>query len=248
VTIPSVERSPQLYARLGGLLYLAIIGFGLFGELVARGPFVVSGDATGTVNAIAASQQLWRTGIAGDLMMHVFDVPVIVVLYLLLRPVSESLALLATFFNLVQTAVLAANKLSLLVPVFLLEDAGYLKAFSPEQLHALSYLAVKAHGYGFGVGLIFFGFGCLVRGYLIFRSGYLPRAIGLLVAVAGLSYLVNSFSLLLAPSFAASIFPAVLVPAFVGELFLCLWLVVKGVNMEQWARRVAAGPHGGRTD
>jgi hypothetical protein len=241
MTMPSVERSPQFYARLGGLLYVVIIAFGLFGELAARGPLVVSGDATGTVNAIAASQQLWRTGVVADLLMHVLDVPVIVVLYLLLRPVSKSLALLATCFNLVQTAVLAANKLSLLVPVFLLEDAGYLKAFSPEQLHALSYLAVKAHGYGFGIGLIFFGFGCLVRGYLIFKAGYLPRAIGLLVAIAGLSYLVNSFALLLAPSFAASIFPAVLVPAFVGELSLCLWLIVKGVNVKQWAQRVAAG-------
>ncbi len=238
MAISTVERSPQVYARLGGLLYLAIIVFGLFGESFVRGTLVVSGDATATANAISTSQFLWRTGIVGDLLMHVCDVPVIVVLYLLLRPVSESLALLATLINLIQTAVLVANKLNLLVPLFLLEDAGYLKAFSPEQLHALSYLAIKTHGYGFGIGLIFFGFACLVRGYLIFRSGYFPKTMGLLMLAAGLSYLINSFALLLAPAFATAIFPGVLLPAFVGELSFCLWLIVKGVNIKQWQQRV----------
>lgn len=228
-----VERSPQRYARLAGFLYLAIILLGSFGELFVRGTLVVSGDAAATADNILHSPFLWRAGIAGDLLMHVFDVPVILILYFLLRPVSRSLALLATLINLVQTAVLVANKLNLLLPLFLLEDAGQLKSFSAEQLHALSYLAIKAHGVGFGIGLIFFGVACLVRGYLIFRSGYFPRPLGVLVFVAGLSYLTNSFALLLAPSIAASIFPGVLIPAFVGELSFCLWLIVKGVDLEQ---------------
>ena len=168
--------------------------------------------------------------------MHVFDVPVIVVLYYLLRPVSRSLALFATLINLVQTAMLVANKMNLLVPLLLLENSSYLAAFSSEQLHALSSLAIKAHGYGFGIGLIFFGVACLVRGYLIFKSGFLPKALGVLMAIAGLSYLINSFALLLAPSFATAIFPGILMPAFVGELSLTLWLIVKGVNVEQWQR------------
>jgi hypothetical protein len=237
---PSFERSPQFYARLGGLLYLAIIGLGIFGELFARGTLVVSGDATATANSIVLSPLLWRGSIAGDLLMHVLDIPVILILYLLLRPVSKSLALLATLFNLVQTAVLAANKLILLVPLFLQDDVGYLRAFTPEQLHALSYLAVKAHGYGFGIGLVFFGFACLVRGYLIARSGFLPRFLGILIVIAGLSYLTNSFALLLAPSFAESIQPGILFPAFVGELCLCLWLIVKGVNTAQWEQRAGS--------
>jgi Domain of unknown function (DUF4386) len=234
----SVARSPQLYARIAGFLYLAIILLGLFGEVLVRGTLVVPGDAGATANGISASPLLWRAGLVGDLLMHVCDVPVIVIFYLLLRPVSESLALFGTFINLVQTAVLAANKLNLLVPLFLLEDAGYLNAFSPEQLHAVSYLAIKAHGYGFGIGLIFFGFACLMRGYLMYRSGYLPKALGLLLLAAGLSYLANSFALLLAPAVAAAIFPGVLVPAFVGELSVCLWLIVKGVNRERWEQRV----------
>jgi hypothetical protein len=238
--ISSITHSPLRYARIGGVLYLAIIVLGLFGEAFVRGTLVVSGDASATANAIAAGESLWRAGIAGDLLMQVLDLPVIVVLYLLLRPVSESLALLATFLNLIQTAVLVANKLNLLAPILLLGNASGLEAFTPEQLHALSYLAIKAHGYGFGVGLIFFGFACLFRGYLIFKSGYFPKVLGLLMVLAGVSYLTNSFALLLAPSLASALFPVVLIPAFVGELSFALWLVFKGVNIEQWTRCATA--------
>lgn len=232
----SIELSPQRYARIGGVLYLAIIVLGLFGEAFVRGTLVVSGDATATANAILASESLWRAGIAGDLMMQVLDLPVIIVLYFLLRPVSETLALLATFFNLIQTAVLVANKMTLMAPILLLGDAHGLDALSPDQLHALSYLAISAHGYGFGVGLIFFGFACLLRGYLVFKSGYFPKVLGVLLVLAGLSYLVNSFALLLAPSLASALFPAILLPAFIGELAFALWLTVKGVNVERWPR------------
>ena len=236
--IASIERFPQRYARIGGAVYLGIIVLGLFGELYVRGA-LVSADVAATSAAISASPLLWRAGIAGDVLMHVFDVPVIVVLYYLLRPVSRSLALFATLINVVQTAVLAANKLNLLVPLMLLQSSSLSSAFSPAQLHALVGLAINLHSYGFAVGLIFFGVGCLVRGYLIFASGYLPKFLGVLMALAGLSYLINSIVLLLAPSLAAVLFPAVLLPAFVGELAFALWLIFKGVNLEQWRARVA---------
>ena len=235
------RRAAYTTLRLG-MWGAVIIALGLFGEAFVRGTLVVSGDATATANAIAASESLWRVGITGDLLMHVLDLPMILLLYVLLRPVSETLALLATFLNLIQTAVLVANKLNLLAPILLLENSGGLNAFSPEQLHALSYLAIKAHGYGFGVGLIFFGFACLCRGYLIFRAGYFPRFLGVLMALAGLSYLSNSLALLLAPALASALFPAGLVPAFVGELCFALWLTFKGVNLQQWARSVAMRP------
>lgn len=235
--IASIERYPQRYSRIAGICYLAIIVLGMFGELYVRAMLVVPGDAAATSAAISASALLWRAGIAGDLLMQVLDVPVIVIFYYLLRPVSRSLALFATLINLVQTAVLVMNKLSLMVPLFLLEKSSYLAAFSPEQRHALSSLAIKAHAYGFGIGLIFFGFACLATGYLIFKSGYLPKILGVLMVMAGFSYLINSFALLLAPSFADAITPAILVPAFVGELSLTLWLIFKGVNMEAWQRR-----------
>jgi len=238
----SFDRSPQLYLRLAGLFYLAIILLGLFGEAFVRAKLVVSGDPAATAHAISASPLLWRMGIVGDLLMHVFDIPVLVVLYLLLKPVNKSLALTATFINLIQTAVLAANKLSLLVPLYLSSGSRYLTAFPPAQLQTLSYVAIKAHGYGFAVGLIFFGVACLVRGYLMFESGYVPKVYGFLMVLAGFSYLINSFALLLAPAFAAALFPAILLPALIGELSFCLWMIVKGVSLTQWQQRVGSGP------
>ena len=234
--IARFERSPQTWARVAGLVYLAIIVLGLFGELAVRGTLVV-GDAAATFNNIAAAQPLWRAGIGADLLMQLLDVPLIVIFYLLLRPISEGLALLATFFNLVQTAVLALNKLSLLLPLFLLGDASYLQAFTAAQLQAMAMLAIQAHAHGFGIGLLFFGLACLVHGHLMFKSGYLPKALGVLLQVAGFSYLANSGAMLLAPGLAQAIFPAVLVPAFVGELAVCLWLVFRGVDAQRWAQR-----------
>ena len=237
--VSSFNRSPQRYVRIAGVFYLAIITLGLFGEVFVRGALVVSGDAAATAQRIADSPLLWRLGIAGDLLMHVFDLPVIVVLYLLLRPVSEPLALFTTLINVVQTAVLALNKLNLVLPLLLLSGGSTLKTFTPEQLQSLAYLAIKAHSFGFGVGLIFFGVACVVRGYLIFASGFLPKALGVLLVVAGFSYLLNSFALLLAPALASALFPYVLIPAFVGELLLALWMIFKGVDLAQW-RRVTA--------
>lgn len=231
------EPSPQVYARIGGVLYLIIIAAGILGELFVRGTLVVAGDAAATATQIMAAPTLWRIGIAGDILMHVCDIPLMLIFYLLLRSVNRNLALLALLFNLIQTAVLVANKLLLLVPLFLLGNADYPKAFAPDQLQALAYLAIRVHSYGFGVGLIFFGFTCLVVGYLVFRSGYFPWILGILLQLAGLSYLTNSFALLLAPTFAARISPAILLPAFIGELALCLWFLLKGVNGEQWENR-----------
>jgi hypothetical protein len=239
MTTRTGETSPQVYARIGGVLYLIIIAAGILGEIFVRGRLVVSGDAAATAQQIMASPLLWRIGITGDIIMHVCDVPLMLIFYVLLRPVHKNLALLAVLFNLIQTAVLVANKLNLLLPLFLLDNANYLKAFTPDQLHVLAYLLIKLHGYGFGIGLIFFGFECLVVGYLIFKSGYLPWILGVLIQIAGLSYLTNSFALLLAPSFAALISPAILLPALIGEMSLCLWFLLKGVNVEQWNKRVS---------
>lgn len=234
------NASPQFYARMGGVAYLIIILAGIFGEMFVRNAMVVSGDAAATSNNIVASPLLWRLGIAGDLIMHVCDVLLMLVFYVLFRPVNKNLALLVVLFNLIQTAVLVANKLNLLMPLFLLGDANYLKAFEPRQLQALSYLSVKAHSFGFGIGLIFFGFECLVLGYLIFISEFFPRILGILMQIAGLSYLTNSFALILAPSFANRISPGILLPAFVAELSFCVWLVVKGVNVIKWREKAAA--------
>ncbi len=236
----TVETSPQVYARIGGVLYLIIIVVGIFDEAFVRNRIIVSGDATATAANIRSLESLWRFGIAAEFFLLICAVALTLIFFVLLRPVSRDLALLAVFFNLVSVAVEAAVQLYLLGALFPLGKAEYLRAFEPEQLYALASLSVKSHSYGFGVALIFFGCVCLILGYLIFKSGFLPKALGVLMQIAGLSYLTDSFALILAPTFANRIFPAVLVPAFVGEASLCLWLLVKGVNVEKWEEKASA--------
>jgi hypothetical protein len=227
------ETSPQVYARIGGVLYLMIIVVGFCSEFFVRDKLVVAGDVTATANNIAASESLWRISIAGELTLLVCAVALTLILYVLLRPVNKNLALLAVLFNIVEFPIEAVSKLCLFAALFLSGTADYLKAFEPHQLQALVKISLKLHDYGFGIDLVFFGCACLVYGYLLFKSGYFPRALGVLMAIAGLSYLVNSFTLILAPTYGGTIF-LVLVLALIGELSLCLWLMVKGVNVTKW--------------
>ena len=147
------------------------------------------------------------------------------------------MALLAALQRLTFVAVYAVSKLFLLAAAVVLGKPDFLKAFDPQQLNALAYLALRLHGEGYGVSLIFFGVACVLLGYLIYRSGYLPRSIGVLLAIGGVGYLVNSFAGILAPAFASGLFPWVLLPAFFGELGLALWLTVKGVDVPKWEER-----------
>lgn len=232
---------PVRCARVAGAFYLAIIALVLFGELAVRGSLVVGGDAAATLARIGASPGLWRAGIVGDLLMQLCDLPMIVIFYLLLRPVHPGLALLAAASNLVQTAVLVANKLHLVWPLMLLNTSGALGALTEPQRAALALASISAHGYGFGIGLIFFGVACAAYGLLFFRSGLVPRVLGVLMGVAGLCYLVNSFALLLWPALAGALFPLILLPAFVAELSLALWLLVKGVRSPRLASPLPQG-------
>ena len=120
-------------------------------------------------------------------------------------------------------------------------DAEYLKSLDSNQLHTLSYLSIKLHEFGFGIGLIFFGIVCLLEGYLIFKSGYFPKTIGLLMQIAGVCYLTNSFALILAPKLANNLFPIILIPPLIAELSLCLWLIIKGVNLPIWEKKIQSG-------
>ena len=239
--------SPQRYARLAGGLYLLIIAFGMFGELAVRGSLVVSGDAAATAARIMASPERWRVGIALDLLMHVFDVFVMWGIYVLLRPVSRTGALLVLLFNLVQTAVLVANKLLLLVPLMLLDPAPYLRDVPAADLQALAYTAIRLHEHGFGFGLVFFGVVCLLEGRLIRLSGFLPRWIGLLMQVAGVCYIVNTGVMLLAPALQSTLFPFLMLPVLAAELSLATRLATKGVDEAAWRRRagIASAGDGG---
>ena len=217
-TIPLVR--PIRYARIGGALYLVIIIAGIVGPLLTRDLLIVSGDAAATAQNIAASPDLWQLGVAANVVMQLCDVPVMLILFLLLSPINRNVALLAILFNIVQTATLVANELTLVT-------AG----LSAANDATLTDIAIRAYSYGEALGLVFFGFTLLSVGYLVRHSGYLPWILGVLLQVAGVSYVVNSFLVLVVPDVASIVF---LIPSFVAELSLALWLLVKGVDAAKW--------------
>jgi Domain of unknown function (DUF4386) len=240
MTNHTVEISPQVYARIGGVLYLIIIVLGAVGELFIRGRVIVPGDAMATAANLKAMESLWRFGIAFELFLGICTITFTLILYVLLRPVNRDLALLATFFGLVATAVETAYSLQLVEALYPLGNAAYLKAFTSEQLYAMTSLSIKAHADGFGIALLLFGCFFPFAGYLIFKSGYFPKAIGILYLIPGLSYLTSSFALILAPTFADRFYFVMAGPALIGEASLCLWLLIKGVNVQQWKKQVSA--------
>jgi hypothetical protein len=228
-----METSPQVYARVGGVLYLTIIVLGIFAEGFVRSTLVAH-DAATTAHNIMAAQSLWSIGAAANLIVVLCAVPLLLIEYVLLRPVSRNLALLAVFFNLVSLAVEAVSKLFYISILSALRSADHLTGFGPGQIEGLAYLALSSYDIAFNIALIFFGFTCIVNGYLIFKSRYFPPAIGVLMQIAGLCYLVACFAALFATEFFNLISPAILVPCLIGELSLCLWLLVKGVDLPKW--------------
>lgn len=235
----TIEAYPQRYARVAGALYLVIIVLGAFAEGFVTNKLLVPGDPAATAHNILGSPALWRLSGAGDLIVALCAVPLLWIEYLLLRPVSKQLVVLAVLFNLVSLAVEAISKLFLLVVVPTLESATHLTAFEPQQLQVLANLALQSHDIAFNIALIFFGCTCLVNGYLIFKSGYVPKLIGVLMQVAGVSYLIACFAALFAPAFADLIIPAILVLPLIGESSFCLWLLVKGVDVTKWKQQLA---------
>ncbi len=221
--------SPQHVARTAGLLYLVIIVLGLTGELVVRAGIIVPGDATATAANIQASTGLFRFGFFADSVMLLCDVALAVLLYLLLRPVNQALALMAMCFRLVQTAVIGGNLLHYHAALIALGSPEYAALLGAEQLNAVAALFVDLHSHGYDLGLLPFGLSCLLLGYLVYRSGFLPRFLGVLLAAAGIVYLVGSYTRFLFPAHVETVMPIYLV-AIVAESALCLWLLFRGVD------------------
>jgi len=232
--------APQAYARICGLLYLYIIVAGISAELLVRSKLIVPSDAASTSANIAAHETLFRVGFASELLQLAFDVGVAMLLYALFRPVNRNIALLAAFMRLSCAIILGVASTIHLAALRLLEGGDYLAGFQPEQLQSLALLVLKLHGDAYAVALVFFGFACIALGYLIVRSTYFPRFIGLLMVIAGTGYLLNSFAKFVYPALAGTLYPAILMPALVAELALALWLLFKGVDVEKWRAAVAA--------
>lgn len=231
------EWSPRFKARVAGALYLIGGTLGGFAEVFVRGRVVVYDDAAATATNILTHESLYRLGGAADLISLVCDTAVALLFYDLFKPTSRSLSLLAAFFRLTWVAPMVLNSLNHFAPLALLGGAYYLNAFKPDQLRAMAYTSLKLHAQGYNIGLVFFGVTCVLLGYLIFRSTFLPRVLGVLMAIAGLCYLTNSFTNFLSPASARALFPWILLGAFPGEFGLMLWLIIFGVNNERWKQQ-----------
>ncbi len=227
-------------ARFAGFFYLLTTVAGIFAELVVRGNVIVSGDAVATARNILASESLYRLGFVADIVGGAAYTVVTLLLYELLKPVNRSLSLLAAFFSLVGIAIGGLAALGHLAPLFLLKGAHYLAAFDTAQLQALALLALKLHAQGYLICLVFFGVYEALLGYLIFRSTFLPRWLGVLVAIAGLAFVTNSFMSFLAPALENVLGSYILALDGIGELALMLWLLVMGVNVQKWNERAYA--------
>jgi len=222
------ETSTRPRARITGVVYLLYFLTAVSGELFLKG-LVVDGDAAATANNILAHESLFRLGLATGLIATACYVAVTALLYDLFNPINKSLSLLAAFISLVGCAILAFASLFRFAPLVVLGGGQYLNIFTVEQLRALSVLFLELYGVGVNICFVFFGVYCLLIGYLIFKSAFLPRILGVLMAFAGLAWLT-----FLSPPLANSLTPYILVLGFVAEFALMLWLVLMGVNVQRW--------------
>lgn len=222
--------SNKKLARIAGLLYLIVIATGLFAEVFVRQAFKVSGDALATANNIQSSEMLFRWGLVADIINFVCGLPVVLIVYILFKRINKFLLQLALIFVIIQTAIIAVNLLNQTSPLLILSNNAYLKSFQPNQLATLSQLSLNIQGVGYAIGLVFFGFYCLLVGYVIFKSKMVPKLLGILYIISGIGYLINSFTMLLSKGFSNPIFSYVAIPIFIGELSFCLWLLIKGID------------------
>jgi len=231
------DQPLQRTARVAGVLYLVVIVCAGFAEGYVRTGLVVPGDAAATAENIASSAWLYRVGFASDLVAFLSDVAISVLLYVLLRPVSKTVSLLAAAFRLIaHPAIASVNLLNHFMALLLAGEGAGGTGLDAEQVQALATLFIEAHGIGYLIGGAFFGVHLLLLGYLIYRAAYLPQLLGVLLTLAAAGYLVESFGTFLLPRYEAVYVWIVAVPAAVAEVSLALWLVIKGIRTDRLTR------------
>ena len=226
----------QRYARIAGVLFLLSMVAGGFGEAYVPSKLIVSADPTATAANLRNFDFLYRLGFASFLIESLCDTALALILYVLLKLVNKQLSLLAAFFGLMATATFAFAELFYFAPQLILGRA-YLNTFTPDQLNSLALLSLKFYGYAGMIFTAYYGMAWIVRSYLIFRSSYLPKFLGVLMAIGGIGFVVRNFLLILAPAYASDV---LLMLMFPGGLIMAVWLLVKGVNVQKWNAKVNA--------
>ena len=226
------SMNPNKTARIAGLLYLPPWVLSLVAMFLRQG-LVVPGDAATTASNIVASASLFRLSVVMDLIVQVVFVFLVLLLYKLLKPVNRNHALLMVILFLVSVPMAMLNMLGQSSALLLLNGADYLTAFTVDQLQALVSLVLDLHEQGVMIAYIFWGLWLFPLGYLVFKSGFLPRILGVLLMISCYGYLIDFTTFFLLPGF------GVAVNMFTGwaELILCLWLLIKGLDVEEWQRR-----------
>jgi hypothetical protein len=224
----------QKYARFAGLLFLISIVGGWLGELYIPSQLIVTGDATQTAANIRESAGLLRLGFDTYLIEAICDITLAWALYVLLKPVDKNLALLAALFGLVSTATFAGMEHFYFASLYPQSGAEYLKTFTPAQLDSLSLLMLKL--YGGGLFMAFYGLATGIRGYLIYRSKFLPAWLGVIMMIAGSGFILKNFTLVLVPDYSSDFF---LLPTFLTAVSMAFWLLIKGVDVAKWEAEAA---------
>lgn len=237
---PTNGASPRAYARTVGALYLLIFFVGPFAFFMGRTSVVIPGDAAATVERLLASETMFRLGMVAETVIVLVEIVVSALLYVLFRPVSRPLALAAAFARFAQSMLQAVNLITAVPALLLLGGAGYVSAFAPEQVNALVLLFLDANAFVILIWGLLFGFHLLLLGYLVYRSGFMPRTLGALLIIGAVGYLAQSYGHILAPQYDALLATVVIVLSIPGELALTVWLLWKGVHVERWEQRALA--------
>jgi hypothetical protein len=232
---PITEASPRLMARITGVFYLLTILTGIFAQGFVSGRLVVDGDAAATATNILTHRGLFQLGFAVYLIEMACNIAMTALFYDLLKPAGRSVSLVAAFLGLAGCVIKTFSRVFFIAPLFVLGGAHYLSVFSAEHLQALALLFLKVNDHGAAMALVFFGFYALLTGYLIIRSTFLPRILGVMSVLGGLGWL--SF---LYPPLGYRLFPYIAAFGILGAVSLLLWLLVFGVNEQRWKEQASA--------
>jgi hypothetical protein len=230
----SERFSPLLLARILGILGLAGIVTGAFDIGYVQGTLIVAGNASATLHNILAHETLFRLGFSSHLFELVLNIPAEIIAFILFRRVNGIVAAVALSCGLVGVAVEAACLLNAYVPLKLAIDGSALGAFSPPQVQAFTQLSLQLQQAGLLLSWVFYGVDEIASGFLFFRSGFVPRVLGLLLGLSGLCYFTHGFLSFLAPSVDSRLYPYILFPCLPGEGLSSLWLATMGLNVAKW--------------
>ncbi len=233
----STLTPPRTYARVVGALYALIFILGPFAFFLGRPGIVVPGDPAATVGKLMASEMMFRLGITAETVIVLVEIAVSALLYLLLRPVSRPLALASVLARFAQSVLQAVNLFTAVPALLLLGGASYLSSFTADQLNALVMLSMNVNVFMILIWGLIFGFHLLLLGYLVYKSGFWPRILGILLLVAAVGYLAQSWGHILVPQYDELLARVVVILSIPGELAFTLWLLIKGVDTERWQER-----------